>query len=354
MTIRNFVVILIFSCLTLSIAAHASCNGTPVENYGAVGNGTTDDTSAIQSAITAVAANGGGSVVLSVKRYYTTGTFSLPTGVVLCGTAEGPFDLPYINPGTTTIAPTLLVTNTSSTFITLSGPNAGVTDILFYYPNQAAPTASAPISYPWTIVVNQPGAKIRRCTAVNAYQFLNIEVGRVAAEDLVIGGFLFGIYVDNAYDHVTINNIIQSTVWDFPYNLPLPTNLDTWAYNHGTGFAILHADNINIHNVLVYYRSSGFFLTGTSSGYGLASDIDLDSVGWGIVAQSSNPAGYKFTNIEIAAAYSGVNFMSGGTPPPTVEINGGSITGTLLGGAFPPIPTPFGKLVVVNVLGYDK
>jgi hypothetical protein len=37
----------------------------------------------------------------------------VPTGVVLCGTVEGPFDVAGVNPATVAIAPTLLITNSS-------------------------------------------------------------------------------------------------------------------------------------------------------------------------------------------------------------------------------------------------
>lgn len=72
-----------------AVPAEAVCAGTSVKAYGAKGDGATDDTAAIQSAISAAASAGGGSVVFSVARYYTTGTFVVPTGVVLCGAIEG-------------------------------------------------------------------------------------------------------------------------------------------------------------------------------------------------------------------------------------------------------------------------
>ena len=129
----------------------------PVASFGAKGDGQTDDTAAIQAAINAASAAGGGSVVLSVARYFTAGTLVIPAGVVLSGPTEGPIEVANINPVTTAVAATLLITNTSNPFITLQGIGSGVTDLLFHYPNQVATTASAPNVYPYTILVTAPG-----------------------------------------------------------------------------------------------------------------------------------------------------------------------------------------------------
>jgi hypothetical protein len=115
--------------------AQAVCTGTSVSAFGAKGDGKNDDTAAIQSAINSAASAGGGAVVFNVARYFTTGTFVVPAGVILCGAIEGPFDVSGVNPTNATVAPTLLVTNTSTTFITLNGLGAGVSDLLFHYPN---------------------------------------------------------------------------------------------------------------------------------------------------------------------------------------------------------------------------
>ena len=131
--------------------AKAVCVGASVRAFGARGDGQTDDTAAIQSAIDAAAAAGGGSVVFNVGRYFTTGNLIVSAGVVLCGGIEGPFDdASGVNPGVTTIAPTVLVTNTSAPFISLNGVGAGVTDLLFHYriKRTPAPPLLLPIPTP--------------------------------------------------------------------------------------------------------------------------------------------------------------------------------------------------------------
>jgi hypothetical protein len=56
-----------------------------VKNYGAVGDGTTDDRASIQTAIDAAVAAGGGTVYMPVGVYKLTTKLTLGNGVTLCG-----------------------------------------------------------------------------------------------------------------------------------------------------------------------------------------------------------------------------------------------------------------------------
>ena len=341
--------------------ANAVCVGTSVRAFGAKGDGQTDDTLAIQSAINTAAAAGGGSVVFNVGRYFTTGTFIVPAGVVLCGGIEGPFDdASGVNPGVTTIAPTLLVTNTSAPFISLNGVGAGVTDLLFHYPNQAHASASSPIAYPYTIVANAPGTKVLRSMTTNAYNFLDIESGRVMAQDLFIGAYNIGVNVDHAHDHVTLRNLLQTVFWD-SWEGPYPTTIDNWVMNHGVGLVVNRADSIDIHDFDVFHRFAGMVLTDSPDstqnprcGYGSGSDISLDTMQNGIIVSASNTSGYVFTNLVIGSSASGqaaVQLKAGGSLPPDVLVEGGSIRGSWALGPFPAPGT--GNITVANIIGFD-
>jgi Pectate lyase superfamily protein len=344
--------------LTGSLRVTTVAGAFPVAAFGAKGDGRTDDTAAIQRAINAAHAAGGGSVVLDVARYFTAGTLVVPAGVVLCGPIEGPFDVNGINPAVTAVGPTLLITNSSGPFLTLQGVGAGVTDVLLHYPDQVNTSAAAPKVYPYTILVTGSGTKVARSTVTNAYNFLDIEVGRTIAEDLLIGAFNTGIYIDHTRDRVTLRRLSHSVVWDIVENVPASSPIDAWVLTHGTALVVGRMDSLEIHDLIVFTRFIGLLLTdspdasqGIRCGYGMGSDIDLDTVQYGIVVTASNAPGYKFTNVDIGAApnlgQAALQVRAGGSMAPKIEINGGSQRGILASGAY---PASGPDSVVVNIL----
>jgi hypothetical protein len=342
----------------------------PVEWFGAKGDGKSDDTAAIQNAISAAAAAGGGSVLFKVARYFTTGAFTVPNAVVLCGTIEGPFDVAGVNPALTAIAPTLLVTNTNAPFLTLEGMGAGATDLLFHYPNQVKTSASAPTPYPYTVMVTAiAGAKVVRSTVTNAYNFIDIDHalgegggGRIQLQDLYIGALNIGVNIDHTFDFTMLQNLHHGVFWDEVEGASYPTTLDSWVLSNGTALVVARMDALEVHDFFVFSRFAGILLTDSPDttlpvqhGWGRVSEVQLQNVQYGVIATTTTPFGYEFSNLQVAAApglgKAAVQLQAGGTYPPYVLVNGGSVQGSW---ALGPFPTPqAGRLFTVDIIGFD-
>lgn len=71
-----------------------------VRNYGAIGNGVADDTSAIQAACAAAKATGGNTVYLPAGTYKTTGTIAVPQYSALVGAGRTATTINYTGSGT--------------------------------------------------------------------------------------------------------------------------------------------------------------------------------------------------------------------------------------------------------------
>jgi pectate lyase-like protein len=353
--------------------------------------GATDVSGAIQTALNDAKPEnsppGRGVVVLAPGRYLVEEPLTIPAGVTLCGTSPGPFDVVGINPGPgsthtgKTIAATLLIPDvfqgTPDAFITLDGQGSGVTDILFHYPDQVVPVVSteesAPDVYPFTVHMKNASTKIERCTVTNAYEFLLISSGRAIARDLNIGAFAVGIYVDGPADHVTITNTIHSVFWDIYANVEyFKSQLSRWTAKYGYGFLVYRADHVVIENTLVMFRYAGFF-TGASpepgaqapfSGWGTVTDLMCDRCQYGIIASSTEPTGYQFSNLQLVPndTYGGRRAVAYLAPPPNPEIhkpiillNGGCIRTDVFGGwdeVLDNFPAP-AKLFHDNMIGVD-
>jgi hypothetical protein len=101
--------------MSLTKVSYSMVSGAPfnVLDFGAVGNGTTDDTAAIQAAINAAYANGGGQVYFPARTYKITSTLTLKSNIRYQG--EGTASFYPSSPATQKGATLLWAGNSAST-----------------------------------------------------------------------------------------------------------------------------------------------------------------------------------------------------------------------------------------------
>ncbi|RXZ80067.1 carbohydrate-binding protein [Paenibacillaceae bacterium] len=117
--------------------------------FHAKNDGTTDNTSAIQSALDQAAADGGGVVFLPPGTYKVLGNLNVPSGVELKGAVDN--GTVPMGPGSTIDVYADRGNESGDPFMKLS-PNSGIRGLVFNYPEQVAKTDISNIApYPYLI-----------------------------------------------------------------------------------------------------------------------------------------------------------------------------------------------------------
>ncbi len=149
---------------------------TNVKNFGARGDGASDETAAFQRALDSAHSAGGGTVYAPPGRYLFRGVLSVPNGVTLRGSYccvpshTGFRDRTQPKPGddgTALFATAGRGKEDGEPFITLN-TNSSIAGLTIYYPEQV--TDAAPIAYPWTIAMRGKNPAAFDLELVNPYQ----------------------------------------------------------------------------------------------------------------------------------------------------------------------------------------
>jgi hypothetical protein len=236
-----------------------------VKDFGAVGDGSTDDSAAIQAAIDAC-------VYTESKPYNSTvylpsGVYRLNSGILLknaislCGSGIS-----------NTIINVYDITNPAVSLESYSN----IDGITFKYPNQVI--SGTPIQYPPCISQAATGGgadytKISNIRFMSTYIGISLGVTGVGAGKVTIeniDGFPYktGIEIDRSYDNVRINNVHFN-----PSTQPFGDDLKNWVFNNGTAFLLKRADSPQLSNILAYGYMNGLRLTNSPIGGGSANMV---------------------------------------------------------------------------------
>ncbi len=167
------------------------------QQYGATGDGVTDDTAAFQNAMNAVYNSGGfggGVVYVPAGTYCFSNTLTIPNGVTLHG------DWTDWSQGTNGVVGTLFKVyagagqSNGTPFITL--PRAALKGVSIWYPNQN-PASIAP--YPFTLVVGND-TLVQDVALINSYLGISSTASKHVLSTVIGSPLYVGITLDAQYD----------------------------------------------------------------------------------------------------------------------------------------------------------
>eukprot|EP00050_Salpingoeca_kvevrii_P014100 m.32637 g.32637 ORF g.32637 m.32637 type:complete len:334 (-) comp5558_c0_seq2:3218-4219(-) len=176
-----------------------------VRDYGAKGDGSTDDTGAFAAALSAAATASGGEVFVPTGRYLLAGTLAIPSAVVLRGSYLSVPSHPMVDktPSPPSDGSVLMPTagrgNDSATpFITINA-DAAMAGFVVYYPEQTHNTY--PVPYPYSVSMIGNNAALTDVELLNSWNGISAVaahrhyIARIQGQPINIG-----VFVDETYD----------------------------------------------------------------------------------------------------------------------------------------------------------
>lgn len=294
-----------------------------VRDFGAIGDGSTDDTAAFQKALDAARQAGGGVVYAPRGNYFFAGHLNVPAAVTLKGVWESvPSHVGLRNRGAakpTDDGTTFLVTENEGkedgpAFITLND-NSTLKGVVLYYPRQD--TETEPKTYPWAIAMRGKNPAVLAVELLNPYNGIDAAHNeRHLIRDVSGQPLRRGVYVDDIYDIGRIENVHFNPWWS------MKPVLFKWQQEHGEAFIFGRSDWQYVFNTFCFGYQTGYHFIQTKFGVcnGNFLGIGADDCFTAINVEASAPFGLLISNGE---------FVSFHGPDPTMVEVGTNHTGTV-------------------------
>ena len=285
---------LVFSC---SFALCEQPSQVSVKDFGAKGDGTTDDTAAFTAALNAVAERGG-IVFVPVGDYMIKTHIEIPSHVTLEGVWSIPTTFTEMK-GSTLLAVEGAGSETGTAFITLNR-NSTLKGIAVFYPDQK-PEKIVP--YPWCVASNgRDNSSIVDCLLVNPYQgvdFGTTASGRHYIRNLYGQPLRRGIFVDQCYDIGRIENVHFWPFWTWDEK----SGLRKWLWENGEAFIFGRTDWEYVFNTFVFGYKIGYKFIQTEHGAmnGNLLGIGADAANIAMLVEASAAFGLLVTNGEFVS-----------------------------------------------------
>ena len=294
-----------------------------VTNFGAVGDGRTDDTTAFQKALDAAHDAGGGTVYAPAGNYFFAGRLNVPNAVALAGIWQSvPAHNGIRNPGMpkpTDDGTTFLVTNGAGAedgpaFITLN-TNSTLKGVVLYYPEQNVDDVPKP--YPWAIAMRGKNPAVLAVEMLNPYNGIDATQNeRHLIRDVHGQPLRRGILIDAIYDIGRIENVHFNPWWS------TKPKLFQWQMENGEAFIFGRSDWEYVHNTFCFGYKIGYKFIQSKTGMcnGNFLGIGADDCYTALLVEQCAPYGLLITNGEFVSFH--------GPDPTMVDVAAGN-TGSI-------------------------
>ncbi|MBV6458165.1 MAG: hypothetical protein HONBIEJF_01289 [Fimbriimonadaceae bacterium] len=278
-------------------------NQISVLDFGAKGDGATDNTVAFQRALDAAAQSS--QVVFAPRgNYRFEGRLRVPRGVTLKGVWEsvpshaGLRDASEAKPtddGTTFLVVGDRGKESSEAFMTISG-NATLKGVVISYPDQKRD--DVPVPYPFTLSLKGNNAAVTDVELLNPYRAIDL-VGahRHLVRNVQGQPLRLGVYVDGVTDIGRIENVHWNPWWS------MSPKLFAWQKTHGEGFVFGRTDWQYVTNTFCFGYGIGYRFIETKAGVcnGNFLGIGADLCQTAVQVDQSAPYGLLITNGEFVS-----------------------------------------------------
>lgn len=283
-----------------------SASGFDVSDFGARGDGKTDDTEAIQAALNAAAPSDhptGNAVIFPAGTYRVTSALMVPPAVTLEGVG-------WNTPGSqaNVFAGSWIFVEAAAPFspVTMSGGGSSVRRLGFNVPDQN--NSGTPAAAGAMVLVAANNVLIEDVFVYNPYVGVRIDGAAQCVVRRLFGQPIHcGVEIDGSRD----SNYIDS-VHFWPYWQPVRTATGAYQLANGTGIKLSRCDNPHLSNVFALHYNVGLGLSSSDRGIPHKvhlANADFDGCATGIrISSPGSPTGrasLMMTNVTTQSPASG-------------------------------------------------